>query len=134
MTAGAAAATTFIVAGMTFIITDGATDFIIGDKAAIVITADGDYKPLTTGAVDGSARVAGIYLGEEITAAAIVAGDVVDRPMLTGGTCTVDGSQLVLEGGLTVASVLPSGLTVRDELALLGIFVEDTINIDELEN
>lgn len=133
MTVGAGAATVFIAGGMTFTITDGATDFIVGDKAAIVITADGDFKPLTTGALDGSASVAGIYAGESIAAADIVAGDVVDRAMIVGGALTFDSSQLVIEGSLTLDTVLPSGKTIRDELAALGMFAETTVDADSQE-
>lgn len=134
MTTGAGAATIFNAGGITFTITDGAVDFIVGDKFALVVTGDGDYKPLDPDDVNGAAEVAGVYLGDSISAAKIVAGDVPDNPVLVGGACTVDGSQIVFENSLTVNSILPSGKTVREELALLGIFVEDTIDIDGFEN
>lgn len=134
MTAGAGAATVFNAGGMTFTITDGDTDFAADDFFTITVTADGDYEPLNGADVNGQASVAGIYLGESIAAATIVAGDVADNPVLIGGACTIDSAQIVLENSLTVDSILPSGLSVREELAQVGIFVEDTVDIDGYEN
>ncbi len=108
------------------------------------IAATGKWQPLTvlTG-VDGSAVAQGIYIGEDITAAALVAGDVVNVPILTGGACTVDENQVVMdEGTLDIDDVFSSSnaaavyyvVTVRDLLAQRGIYLEDTIDIDEFEN
>ena len=132
---GAGLATIFTVAGMTFTITDGAEDFDVGDKAAIVITADGDYVPLAIDGVGGAEYVAGIFLGAEILAATIVAGDVANQLALLGGNLTVTGDDVVLDDGvMTLDTVLPSGKTVNEELALLGIFTEDTVDISSFEN
>jgi hypothetical protein len=126
--------TTFNSGGMTFTVTDGSTDFIVGDKFNITVTADSDYVPLKQTDLLGGANFAGIYIGENVTAAAIVAGDVVNCPMITGGKMTIDGDQLIFENGLSLTSVLPSGKTVREEMEALGIFVESTIAVDEYEN
>ena len=133
MIAGAGLTTTFIVAGMTFIITDGAADFVVGDKFALAITADGDIVPFSEAAVNGGARVAGIYVGGTILTATIVAGDVTDRPLIVGGNFTFDGGQLVIEGTATLDTVTISGRTIREEMAVLGMFAEDTVDIDEYE-
>jgi hypothetical protein len=134
MTAGAGAATVFIVAGMTFIITDGAADFIVGDKFTLDIDADGDYVPFDVSALNGGQVVAAIFLGDDIPAADIVAGDIADQPVLVGGKCTITAEQLVIEGGATLDTVIGNGLTIRENLYRLGIFAEDTVDIDELEN
>lgn len=137
MTAGAGLATTFYVpeVGLTFIITDAATDFIVGDKFTIAVTASGKWVPFDPDAVNGAQIPRGILLSDSVTAAALVAGDVVDQAILTGGGCTVDGQQIVFDDGVsTVDTVLAGGQTVRDALAIYGIFIEDTIDIDELEN
>ena len=77
----------------------------------------------------------GIYLGDSITAAELVAGNVVNRPVLVGGCCTVDEDQLVFEGGLTLNSVVVSEFcTIRSQLASRGIYCEDTENITNFEN
>jgi hypothetical protein len=131
---GAGTTVTVVIAGMVFTITDGTTDFIVGDKFAIVVTIDGDYVPMLLDQVNGGEKVAGIYMGDEVTAAKIVAGDVQDSPMLIGGNCTVDSAQIIFDDGAsTVDTVLPSGLTVREELARLGIYVETTIDVDSYE-
>jgi len=77
----------------------------------------------------------GIYLGGSITAAELVAGDVVDRPILVGGCCTIDVEQLVLENSLTVTTeVVSKGDIIRGVLATQGIYLESTIDSDEFEN
>jgi len=133
MTPGAGGTTDIIIAGMSFRITDGGTDFNVGDKFALLITADGDFVPLAVGDVNGGGRVAGVYLSGEIAAADIVAADVVDLPILIGGSLTFDASQLVIEGGADLDTVLASGLTIREEMAVLGMFAEDTVDVDSYE-
>jgi hypothetical protein len=132
MTAGAGAATVFNAGGMTFTVTDGAADFIVGDKFAITVTAVNKYNPLNGAAVDGSQRVAGIYFGDDIAIADLVAGDIVDSLVILGDVY-VDLNQLVFENSLALTSVLPSGKTVEQELIDLGIFAEDTIDISGYE-
>lgn len=133
ITAGAGAATVFNVGGLTFTITDGATDFIVGDAFAIIVTANGDYWPLKPDAVDGRAEVAGIYVDGQIAAADLVAGDISDCQIMIADAY-VDENQIVLENSLTLDSVLPSGKTVREELAQIGIIAEDTVSISDYEN
>jgi hypothetical protein len=132
MTVGAGAATIFNAGGMTFTVTDGATDFIVGDKFAITVTAVNKFNPLNGASVDGSQRVAGVYFGDDIAAATLVAGDVIDSLMILGDAY-VDLNQIVFENSLSLTSVLPSGKTVEQELAGLGIFAEDTIDISGFE-
>ena len=73
---GAGLATTVIAAGLTFVITDGATDFAAGDKFALAISAVNKYLPLDLTAVDGLQIPKAVYTGNAIAAADIVAGDV----------------------------------------------------------
>jgi hypothetical protein len=102
------------------------------------VSASGKWVPFTDPtAVDGTATARGVYIGPDITAAALVAGDVVGVPVLFGGCCTIDAQQLVIETG-TLATVVGAATvnnhTVQDDLARFGIFVEDTIDIDAFEN
>jgi hypothetical protein len=53
MTAGAGAATVFEVEGMTFTLTDGATNFIVGDKFSLTVAADGQLYPFATDGLGG---------------------------------------------------------------------------------
>lgn len=133
MTAGAGAATVFNAGGMTFTITDGAADFIVGDKFAITTVAVNKYVPLDPAALDGSGEFAGIYNGEDITAAAIVAGDT-EGEMITGGSAAIlDDSKIVIETG-ALTTILPSGKTLRDEMADKGLFTADTAANYRAEN
>lgn len=137
LTAGAGVATTFYIpeVGLKFIITDGATDFIVGDKFTIAATASGKWVPFNPDAVNGGQIPRGILLVDNVTAAALVAGDVTGQTILTGGACTVDSQQIIFDDGVsTLDTVLAGGKTVRDYLAEIGIFSEDTIDIDGYEN
>lgn len=132
--AGAGLSTTFVEGGFEFTVTDGTTDFIVGDIFTFTTTALGKWTPFDEGGVGGAQIPTGVYLGGDILAATLVAGDVVGSPMLVGGNCTIDENQLVIEGTATLASVLANGKTVRATLYEIGIFSEDTVDIDSFEN
>lgn len=84
---------------------------------------------------DGQNLPAGIYTGPEITAAAIVAGDIVDSPILVGAGVLVDQNQIVLENSLTLNDVVVAlNKTIQAALGDVGIFSEDTIDIASIEN
>lgn len=106
------------------------------------IAATKKWVPFTDEtAVDGSAIPAGVYLGASITAAAIVAGDVVDNQILVGAAL-IDLNQLIIENSKTLDTVINATggadniniQTVRDYLANKGIFAEDTVDISSFEN
>lgn len=143
----------FILSGNTFtkdsetILTDGVRSTPLLPRTVMAqVAASRKWVPLTdVAALDGTNAARGIYMGDSITAAALVAGDVTNCPILVGGCCTVDGGLLVLENSLTINSVCsddPAGADngvvntrrVEDDLAQIGIFVKSTIDIDKLEN
>lgn len=132
--AGAGLATTFVEGGFEFTITDGTTDFVVGDIFTFTTTALGKWTPFAEDGVNGEQVPGGVYLGGDILAATIVAADVVNVPILVGGCCTIDENQLVIEGTATLDSVLANGKTIRATLYELGIFSEDTVDIDSFEN
>jgi len=111
----------------------GRTTPLVKYTVMTYVGATGKWSPYTTIATEVPC---GIYLGGDITAAELVAGDVVNRPILVGGLgCTVDESQLVFENSLTLESVVAAlSVTTRIALSWLGIFSEATIDGDELEN
>ena len=76
MTAGAGVSTVFTVAGMTFTITDGATDFVVGDKFALTVAASGKIVPFEKDGV-GGAQSPKYILTQALTAAG--AGDIACR-------------------------------------------------------
>ncbi len=77
----------------------------------------------------------GIYVGNTIAFADIVAADVVDCPILVGGCCTVDENQVVLEGSLNLDdTIVFMDQSIRFVLGDKGIYCEDTVDIDGYEN
>ena len=109
------------------------------------IAATKKWVPLTdVAALDGTNTARGIYVGEDITAAALVAGDVTVCPILVGFGCTVDRQLIVLENALTLDSVCSDDSAgadngpvnvrrVEDDLVRVGIFAEYTFDIDRHE-
>ncbi|MEN6566786.1 MAG: hypothetical protein ABFC57_10835 [Veillonellales bacterium] len=103
--------------------------------------AAGNWTPFNNVAgVDGSAIPRGIYLGNDITAAAIAADNKDGCAILVGGCCTVNESLVVFDDGtLNADSIIGVGTihaaTARDVIAeVSGIFFEGTVNISEHEN
>ncbi len=101
------------------------TGFLNGLTGGTAVVTDG---------VGGEERPVGIYTGSNITAAAIVAGDITDAVILVGNAY-VDTQQVVLENGLTLNHVIPDlQLTIGEALSIFGIYIEDTIDISSYEN
>ena len=100
------------------------------------------WVPFTNeAALDGTAIPQGVYVGPEIAAADLVAGDVVDAPILVGGSVIIDKDQLVIENSKTLNTVITIGgtgntdlRTVKDRLKGMGIFVQDVNSISGFEN
>jgi hypothetical protein len=88
-------------------------------------------------AVDGTQIPKGILM-RTLDAADIVAGDVLNVPIVVGGSITIDKNQLVIENSKTLDTIVnvPTNLnqSVSDLLQWAGIYPEDTVNIDEYEN
>jgi hypothetical protein len=102
------------------------------------VAASGKWVPFTDEtATDGSAIPQGIYVGDEIAAADIVAGDVEDVPIITFGI-DFDEDMLVIENSKTLATVITVGTTdlraVRDVLKEQTLIAKSTITISEQEN
>jgi len=101
-----------------------------GAGGGVVTAATGDAY---------TAIPAGIYIGTEITGAALVAGDVTKKQVLVGGfPAYVDKNQLVFEGSQTLASLITANgvyQTVEDYLVnQLGIIAVDSVAMDAQEN
>lgn len=89
--------------------------------------------------VEGESVPRGVYLGDDILAATLVAGDVEDIAILLGGCCRIDGQLLVWDDDTrsAVSIVNPGTIEARTAgqcLADVGIFIEDTEDISEYEN
>ena len=82
MTPGAGGATIFEVGGLTFTITDAATDFVAGDTATLTVVANGKMVPYAIAGLGGAQSPTAV-LTYDVTAAG--AGDVAIRAMISGG-------------------------------------------------
>lgn len=89
---------------------------------------------------NGESVPRGIYLGDDIDAADLVAGDIDDIAILVGGCCTVD-QQLVVWDDSTLDEddiVNPGTIEARSARQALraaaGIWIEETVDISEFEN
>lgn len=107
------------------------------------IAATQKWEPFTDEtATDGTAIPLGIYVGNEVTAAALVAGDVSDAAILVGRNVTIDINEITIENSLTLATVINATggadnihiQTVRDYMANIGMYFEGTVAITSVEN
>jgi len=102
------------------------------------VAASGKFVPFTDEtAVDGTAIPAGIYIGDDVAAADLVAGDVIDAPVLLFGARFAD-DKLVIENAKTLATIIDVGTvnarTVEDELISISLIPENVIDISNFEN
>lgn len=104
MTPGAGAATLVETSGMTFTITDGATDFIVGDKFALAVAADGKMV-VYAAAGAGGAQYPKAVLTYDVTATG--AGNISSRLLISG---QVRRNKLVINGGGTVTDAIVDAL------------------------
>lgn len=131
---GAGNTTVFTVGGLIFTVTDGGTDFALADKFTLAVAANGKWVPFDITAVDGSEVPSGIFMGDEITVAAMQAADVVDQPILEHGA-KFDDAKLIFDNGTTVLTdLLADGQTVKDALAHLTLIAVPTRTTSLSEN
>lgn len=130
------------------ILQNGARATVLKSRTVMAqVAATGKWVPLTdVAAVDGTNTARGIYIGSDIAAASLVAGDVKGAIVVFGyNGCVADSSQLVLENSLTIASVCsddPAGADngvvnvrrIEDDLTRIGICVKVCTDVMNLEN
>ena len=122
MTPGAGAVTEFIVAGMKFTVTDGATDLIVGDKFALAVAADGKVVVFAEDGI-GGAQLASMVLTYDVSAAG--ASNVAARAMVDG---IVRREKLIIDGGGTVTD------RIVDSLQNYGIIAQKVTELNVLDN
>lgn len=122
MTPGAGGATVFTLAGMTFTLTDGATDFVAGDKFALTVASDGKVYPYSATGL-GGVQIPKFVLSYDVVATG--AGDVPIRAVTAG---KVRKERLVIHGGGTVTRAL------TDQLRDFTIVSQDVQNLSILDN
>lgn len=77
---------------------------------------------------------AGIYMGDDIAAATIVAGDITNQDLLIGDDKMIDEDLIILENSLTLASVISAtGLTIRQHLQNIGIYPRKSTNAQQIQ-
>ncbi|GAB5387124.1 MAG: hypothetical protein Alpg2KO_00920 [Alphaproteobacteria bacterium] len=91
---------TAVTGHLDFTLTDGATDFVVGDKFTITVSAaNGKYKRIDPTAEDGSSVAAGILYAKADAASADVDGVVIDLD------AQVVASKLVHSSGADAAQI-----------------------------
>lgn len=120
---GAGQATDFVVGGLSFRITDGSTDFVVGDKFELTVTGNKNLVPFDPQG-SGGANVPHAVLTYAISVdeAAVVAARV-----LVGGQVSVD--RLVVHGETD-----PIDTDVVDALRDVGIFAIPVQQLGRLDN
>ena len=91
------------------LLTDGSRTAILYRNTVMAkVTASGKWVPWTDiTAVNGAAYPRGIYVGPDVTAAALAAGDVTGCDILVGGAgCQVDKNLLVFENSLALTTAV----------------------------
>jgi hypothetical protein len=113
------------VAGLTFTVTDGAADFIVGDKFSLTVAADGDMVAYAVAGA-GGAQVAKSVLTYEVTVTGAE-----DKPIRALKTGHVRKERLVIDG-----SAAGVGITndIIDQLQDVSIIAQDVQELNQLDN
>ena len=129
-----------LVKNETIIANAGRTTPLLYGTVMCKIAASGLWTPFVNAALTTGASIPrGIYLGDDIPAADLVAGNIADIPMLVGNA-TVNESLVVFDDGtLNAESVIGAAsihaAMARDVIAAVSnIYFELTENISEHEN
>lgn len=125
MTVGAGAATVFEAAGLQFTVTDGATDFIVGDKFSLTVAADGNMVVFATAGA-GGAQIPVAILTYEVVATG--AGDV---PIRAGVAGSYRKERLVIDADGDASNV---DNAVMDQLRNYGLVPIDVQELNILDN
>lgn len=125
MTPGAGGVTVIEVAGMTFTITDGATDFIVGDKFTLTVAASGKIVPFEKDGA-GGAQIPKYILTDALTSTG--AGDIPCRLLVSG---RVRKGDLVIDSDGDASNV---DQAVVDQLRDFTIIPESTTQLGVADN
>jgi len=139
----------FILEGQSFvktgtIVKDAARTTVLKQFTVLAkVASSRKYTPYVSATqTTGASMPLAIYLGPDIAAADLVAGDVEDLDILVGGGCTVDENQVVFDDDTLSADTVVNAaaanpymvMTARDCLGMFGIYLQDTTDISEFEN
>ena len=116
------------------------TEDLLQNTVMAQIAATGFWTPFNSVAgTDGSAIPRGIYLGEDIDEADLVAGNITDVPILVGDAYVdrqlVVWDQDTLDEDSVIGAATIHAVAAEEALsASSNIFIEDTENITNYEN
>jgi hypothetical protein len=125
MTAGAGAATVFELAGMTFTLTDGATDFVVGDKFALTVDADGKLGYYAT------AGLGGLQVPTHVLTYAITVTGAENKAIRAMVAGKVRKERLILDADGDGSNITNS---ILDKLRDIGIVPIDVTEVNVLDN
>lgn len=124
MTVGAGAATVFEVAGLEFTITDGATDFIVGDFFTLTVAADGKMVPFVIAGA-GGAQIPKAVITYDVVATG--AGNVAIRDMVSG---SVRAPCLIIDADGDNSNITDAILDQLRDYSLVSIEVQELNILD----
>lgn len=124
LTVGAGAATVIETAGLQFTVTDGGTDFVIGDAATLTVAADGKLVPYAIAGA-GGAQVPKAILTYDVTATG--AGDEAIRDMVSG---VVRAEKLVIDADGDASNITDAILDQLRDYTLVTIDVQELNILD----
>ncbi len=125
MDTGSGGSKIFETEGMTFTMTDGGTDFIVGDKFSLTVAADGKMVPFEKDGV-GGAQIPKAILTVEVVAAG--AGDEPIRAMIAG---EVRANKLIIDSDGDGSNVDDA---VLDAIRDFAIVSTDVTELNQLDN
>ena len=124
MTPGAGGTSLFNAAGMTFTITDGAANFIVGDKFSLTVAANGKMIPYATDGV-GGAQIPTAVINIDVEAAG--AGDIVIRPIVAG---QVRSDKLIIDADGDGSNVTDITIDKLRDVSIVALLVTDSSVLD----
>lgn len=125
LTVGAGAATVLKAGGMQFTVTDGGTNFALGDYFTLTVAADGDLVPFATDGV-GGAQIPAAILTYDVTSTG--AGDIAVRVLITG---SVNKDRLIIDADGDGDNVTTA---IIDQLRAIGIVALPVRQLAGLDN
>jgi len=125
MDAGELAVTLIEIGGMTFTITAGTTDFIVGDSFALTVAADGDLYPYVIAGLGGTQVPLCVLTNPSV---ATGAGSEYIRPMIKG---TVRAERLVIDADGDATNITAA---ILDQLRSAGVASVSVTDDSVLDN
>lgn len=124
MTAGAGAATVFDTSGFQFTLTDGTTDFIVGDKFSLTVVANGNLVPYAIAGA-GGAQIPIAILTYAVTSTG--AGNVAVRAMVSG---EVRKERLIIDADGDGSNITEAILDQLRDFTIVSVDVQE-LNIQD---